>query len=337
MNASTIAAAALLAALAAETAAAQPADGGGRSIKLVIGTDVGGSYDATGRLIARHLGKHLPGAPSIQPQNMPGAGGLIASNFLYNLAPRDGSVIGVIVPQVLVSQMFGDANARFDSEKFNWIGNPLGSAAISAVFHTSPVRTWREAKTASALMGATGAAGPDAFAVRLANATLGAQFRLITGYKGGSDMSLAMERGEIHGRGSQTWAGWKATNPAWVMDGRIIPLWQIALKSDRGLEQTPLLVDLVEGEQNKALVKVYSAISSLGRPFLAPPGVASADLARFREAFEKTMADPEFIADAAKVGIELGAISGEELQTMMIEFKALDATLRAKLKAILEG
>lgn len=322
-------------ALALLPMAAHAQDSGAKQLRLVIGTDVGGSYDLTGRLMARHLPRFLPGAPSIVPQNMPGAGGIVAANFLYNLAPKDGTTFGVIVPQTLLSQLFGEEQAKFEAEKFHWLGNPLGSAAISAVFHTSPAKTWKEARDATVLMGATGASGPDAFAVRLANATLGTRFKLITGYKGGNDLSLALERGEIHGRGSQTMAGWKATNPDWVATRKIIPLWQMSVKPDPELPGVPMLHDLVEGEENKIIVRIYSAISSLGRPFLAPPGSPAEQVALLREAFARSFKDAEFAADAKKVNIELGPITGEELQSMMKDFASVDAGLRAKMKRVL--
>lgn len=329
------AAAALACPLAVPHVAAQNADGSGKTLRLIVGTDVGGSYDVTGRLMSRHLPRFLNGSPTIVVQNMPGAGGLVSTNYLYNIAPRDGSAFGVIIPQVLLSQLFGEENARFEAQKFNWLGNPLGSAVVSAVYHTSPAKTWQEARATEVLMGATGASGPDAFAVRLANATLGTKLKLVLGYKGGNDMTLAMERGEINGRGSQSWAGWKATNPDWVNNHKILPLWQLAAKRDPELPDVPLLSEIVEGSEAKTMVRLYSAISSMGRPFVAPPSTAAEVVDALRKAFSTAFTDKDFIADAARVGIELGPISGQDLQAMTQEFSSLDASLRAKMKSVL--
>ena len=322
--------------LAPVVAAAQQGDPGARQIRLVVGTDVGGSYDVTGRLMARHLGRFIPGNPTIIPQNMPGAAGLIAANYLWNVAPRDGSVIAII-PQVVLSQLFENKNVRFDAARFNWLGNPLGSASVTAVFHSSAVKTWRDALAIEASMGAPGPNSPDAFAVRIANATLGTKFKLISGYKGGNDISIAIERGEIDGRGSQTWAGWKATNPDWVASRKIVPLWQVSLTPDPELADVPLLSDLVQGPDNKSLVRSYSAINSLGRPFLAPPDVSPEIVAQLRKAFSETMKDPEFLADAERVGITVHSISGEALQTTMAQLLSMNADIRSKLRAVLGG
>lgn len=330
-----VAAVSLFYAIASPDAVAQNAESSGKALRLIVGTDVGGSYDVTGRLMSRHLPRFLTGSPTIVVQNMPGAGGLVSTNYLYNIAPRDGTVFGVIIPQVLLSQLFGEENARFEAQKFNWLGNPLGSAVVSAVFHTSAAKTWQEARSTEILMGATGSSGPDAFAVRLANATLGTKLKLVLGYKGGNDMTLAMERGEINGRGSQTWAGWKATNPDWVSNHKILPLWQLAAKRDPELPQVPLLSEIVEGSEAKTMVRLYSAISSMGRPFVAPPTTPTETVDALRNAFSSAFTDKDFIADATRVGIELGAISGQELQAMTQEFSSLDATLRARMKSVL--
>lgn len=319
-------------ALASCGAVAQPVSS---TLRIVVGTEAGGSYDLTGRLLARHLGHYLPGNPTIVVQNMPGAGGLVSANYLYNLAPRDGSTIGIVIPQVVLSQVFDDPNARFNSAKFYWIGNPFGSAVVSAVFQNSAVKDWASARVKTALMGATGTLGPDALAIKLANRTLGTKFRIVYGYKGGSDMSIAMERGEINGRGSQTWAGWKATNPDWVATKKIIPLWQLALKRDADLSDVPLLLDLVSGDENKLFVRIYSAISSLGRPIVAPPDVPHDVVQQLRDAFDKVMLDEAFRQDARKIGIPLGGQSGVEIQESMNGFLSIEPASKAKLKMLL--
>jgi tripartite-type tricarboxylate transporter receptor subunit TctC len=306
-----------------------------QDLRIVVGTAPGGSYDLTGRLVGRHIGKHLAGNPNVVPQNMPGAGSLTAANHIYNVAPQDGSVIGVLVPAILFNQIFGEENIRFDGGKFQWIGNPLGSAVVSTVFHTAPIKTWRDALTTTVMMGAPGSTAPDATTAHLVNATLGTKFNVISGYKGGQDIVLAMERGEIHGRASQTWAGWLAAKPDWIREGKLVPLFHVARKQVPELKDVPLLVDLVQGEGNKALVRAYVNVIEIGRPLVAGPGVPADRVTALRRAFDATVKDPAFLAEAEKLQIELGPITGEELQAMVREVTQLDKAVIGRLKDVL--
>jgi tripartite-type tricarboxylate transporter receptor subunit TctC len=267
---------------------------------------------------------------------MPGAGSITATNHLYNVAPQDGTVMGILVPTVIFNQVFADDGVRFDAAKMQWIGQPLGSAVVSTVFHTAPIKTWQEAREKSAIMGAPASTGPDAITTRLVNATLGTKFTLVAGYKGGHDITLAMERGEIHGRASQTWAGWQATKPDWIKEGKLIPLFQVAPKGIPELPQVPLLIDLVEGENNKALVRAYVNVIAMGRPFVVGPRVPAERVATLRRAFDTTMKDEAFIAEAAKLQVDLGPNTGEELQAMVREVVKLDPALVAKLKEVMK-
>jgi tripartite-type tricarboxylate transporter receptor subunit TctC len=305
------------------------------SIRIIVGAEAGGSYDLTGRLVARHLGRFIPGNPNIIAQAMPGAGGLVAANHLSTIAPKDGSVLGVLIPGIVFSQIFNEDNVRFDAAKFQWIGNPLGSAIVTTMYHTAPVKTWQEALTTTAIMGATGSAGPDAMIPRIANATLGTKFKLVLGYKGGSDIALAMARGEVHGRGSQTWAGWKATHSDWIKDGKLIVLWQVGLRPLADLPNVPQLADLVPNAEDKTLVKVYTQVNALGRPLMTPPDAPADRVEILRRAFDAMMVDPTFIADAEKTGIEIGAISGREIQALVTGFTTLDSRSRTKLQALI--
>jgi tripartite-type tricarboxylate transporter receptor subunit TctC len=322
--------------LAVQSAGAQTSDFYSKNrLRFIVGAEVGGSYDFASRLISRHLGRFIPGEPSIMVQNMPGAGGLVAANHFYTVAPRDGSVVGMVTTANLMSQMFNEEAARFDAAKFNWIGNPLGSSVVTTMFYTAPVKKWQDALTIPAIMGATGRAGTDAMMPLLANATLGTKFKVVLGYRGGGDIAIAMSRGEVHGRGSQTWAGWKATQPDWVKEGKLVPLWQLGLRPLAELPNVPQMVDLISDADNKALVRAYTQVVALGRPVITPPGVPTELVEILRRAFDAMMVDPAFIADAEKNGFELDAIPGRELQTTVEELTTLDGRLRMKLKAIL--
>jgi tripartite-type tricarboxylate transporter receptor subunit TctC len=216
----------------------------------------------------------------------------------------------------------------------HWIGQPLGSAVVSTVFHTAPIKNWREARETAAIMGAPGTTAPDAITTRLVNATLGTKFTLVTGYKGGLDIILALERGEIHGRASQTWAGWQASKPDWIKEGKLIPLFHVARKPLPELKDLPLLIDLVQGEENKAMVRAYVSLIEMARPLVMGPGVPAKRVELMRRAFDATMTDPDFIAEAAKLQIDLGPITGEDMQSMVRNITQLDAALVKRLKSV---
>jgi tripartite-type tricarboxylate transporter receptor subunit TctC len=305
------------------------------SMKMIVGTGPGGSYDAIGRLVSRHIGKYLPGKPSFAVSNMPGASGLTAANNLYKMVARDGSVIGVLPPEVIFSQLFSEKNVRFDASKFNWIGNPFGSAIVVTVLSSAPVKDWQSATKTESIMGATGTKGPDAVIADLANGTLGTKFRIVTGYKSGHEVGLAMERGEVHGRGAQSWSGWKATNPEWITSGRIVPLFQVALKPLPDLPKVPLLIDLVNGEA-KVLVDAYTNVVSMNRPFFTTPDVPKQRVDTLRAAFADMMKDQEFIAQAEQQKIELEYTSGADLQQMVVRTLSLDPGMVKKLQALID-
>lgn len=302
-------------------------------VRLVIGTGPGGSYDAIGRLVGRHMGKYLLGTPNIVPQNMPGAGGLVTANYMFNRVAQDGDTFAVIPPEIILNQLFGDKNVLFDASKFNWIGNAVGSAVVVVVMNNAPVRSWKEATQTVSLMGATGPSGPDAIIARLANGTLGTKFNIITGYKSGHDISLAMERGEVHGRGAQSWSGWKAANPDWVASKRIIPLFQIAATPIPDLLDTPTLISIVD-DSNRALVRAYTSIVALNRPFLTGPSVPRERVEELRRAFDETMKDKQFVTEANVAQIELGPISGSAIENMTREALSLEPALVKKLQSL---
>lgn len=304
----------------------------GDTLVISVGTAVGGSFDAVGRVVARHYAKHLPHKPNVVVQNMPGAGGLIATNHLFNNAPQDGTFMSVIVPGVLFNQLFKEKGVRFDGTKLHWVGNPIAATAVSTVFHTAPVKTWRDALSMTVLIGATGPTGPDAMVANLANSILGTKLKVIAGYKGGQNISLAMETGEVHGRGTQTWAGWKATNPDWVATGKLTPLWQIGRKADPELPDVPLLHEIVSGADDRAIVLVYANVNSLGRPFAMGPKTPPKTVQIFRRGFDSLMHDEAFRKDALKISLELGPMSGEEIQEMVGEVLSLDDNLASRLK-----
>jgi tripartite-type tricarboxylate transporter receptor subunit TctC len=315
----------------APNACAQGKEG---QLTVLVGTAPGGSFDLVGRVVSRTLVKYLPGNPTPVPQNMPGAGSMIAANYLFTVAPQDGSVVGVINPALAFNQVFGNANVRFDVAKFNWIGSPVDSLIAIPIWHTSPIRTWQDATRTAAIVGAPVQTSPDAMSFYLMNSVLGTRFNVVTGYKGGKDLDLAMERGEIVGRGGQSWSGLKAIHPDWIRDRKIVPILQIGLQAADDLAGVPLLSDLVSDPEKRKVVELYSVATAVGRPLVMGPGVPAARVATMRAAFLKTMKDADFIAEARKSGLDVAPIAGEAIQREMAKFEGLSPKLVAFTKRL---
>jgi tripartite-type tricarboxylate transporter receptor subunit TctC len=305
------------------------------SLRLVIAGPPGSTYDRYGRLVARHLGRHLPGRPVVTAQYMPGASGKVAANYLYNAAPRDGSVIGIVLKVTPMTQMLGDANIKYDAARFNWIGSPARLGETLVVWHRAGARSLDDAKHRVISIGATSPSGAHYIYPKLANALLGTKFRIITGYPGGPQINLAMERGEVEGRGAEPWAEWKASKPEWVRERKIIPIMQMALHKHSELPDVPLMAELPMGHEARLIFDLVSISGEIGRPFVAPPEVPPARVAQLRDAFHKTMADADFIADAARVNAEVDPIGGDELTALARRLLATSPDVIAMLKSAL--
>jgi tripartite-type tricarboxylate transporter receptor subunit TctC len=303
-----------------------------RQIRLIIGTDAGGSYDFSGRMVGRYLGRHIPGNPSIVVQNMPGAASLNAANYVYTVAPQDGSVIVAVVQTMPQQQLFGDKNVKFDAAKFQWIGNPSSSVTVVMAWYTAPVKTIADAFGTSIIMGAAGRVGNDATVPALLNNVLGTKFNIVAGYKGGNEIDLALERGEVAGRAGQSWDGWKVTRPDWIKSGKLVPLLQIGITRAKDLPNVPLASELAKTDEQKQIIAVFSNTIALGRPLLAGPGVPAGRAATLREAFRRTMQDSEFLAEARKVNYEVAPIYGEELQSIVTRMMATPPAIVQKAR-----
>ncbi|MGE5540524.1 MAG: Bug family tripartite tricarboxylate transporter substrate binding protein [Gemmatimonas sp.] len=289
-----------------------------KQLRVIIGTDAGGGYDLSGRLVARHIGRSIPGAPQIVIQNMPGADSLNAGNYIYNAAPQDGTIVGGLVQTLPQLQLFGDKNVKFDAAKFQWIGTPSSSVSVIAVWHTAPVKTLAEARATSIDLGASGQVGLDYNIPTMLNNILGTKFHVISGYKGGNQIELAMEQGEVMGRGGQNWAGWKVTRPDWIRDKKIRFLAQIGLEPAKDLPGVPSVMDLAQNDEQRDVLRLFSSTVSIGRPLVMGPGVPADRVKILRDAFRKTMSDPQFLAEAEKSGFEVSPITGEDLQKIVV-------------------
>jgi tripartite-type tricarboxylate transporter receptor subunit TctC len=305
----------------------------GKTISLVIGYSPGGGYDTYARLVARFLTEHIPGKPTIVPRNMPGASSRVAAAFVYNVAPKDGTVLATGDQSLSVAQAMGE-KLQFDTTKFIYIGNPSAENNTTVTWHTSPVKTIDDAKKTEVPLGATGGSTSSQYP-RAMNALLGTKFKVILGYPGGNDINLAMERGEVAGRGSNSWASWKATRPEWLKEKKINILVQIGLNKAPDLPDVPLLMDLAANPEDKAVLRLLSAPSAIGRPIFTTPGVPEDRVKALRAAFDATIKDPAFIEEAKKAQMEIDPVSGEELQRIVNDIVATPEHVAKRLGEII--
>jgi tripartite-type tricarboxylate transporter receptor subunit TctC len=295
-----------------------PAEFYGRNpLRLIISADPGGSYDQIGRLLARHLAKHIPGHPRIVPENLLGASGRVAANYMVRAAPRDGSVIAIMQQSIPMGQALGESGIQYDAARFQWIGSPVRLDETLVVWHTTGVRTIEDAKKKEIVIGATSPTGMNYIYPKLANEFLGTRFKIVSGYPGGTPIILALERGEVEGRGSNPWSEWKATKPDWVRDGKIIPLMQMSLFKHPDLPDVPRMIDLAPNATVRTVFELISITGEIGRPFVVAPDVPADRVAVLREAFNEAMRDPEFLVDAARMQIEIRPIEWQEMDTLV--------------------
>jgi tripartite-type tricarboxylate transporter receptor subunit TctC len=291
----------------------------GRTIDLNIGYSVGGGYDLYARLIARRLGAHIPGNPTVVPKNMEGAGSLRLANYLYSAAPTDGTVIGAVSRGAAFDPLLNEKGARFDASKFSWIGSANNEVSVCVARASSEVTKFDDLFTKQLTIGSTGAADDTYQFPALINAVLGTKFKIVTGYPGGNDVSLALERGEVQGRCGWSWSSIKTTRVNWVRDRRIIVLVQMSLAKHPDLPDVPLIMALAKTDEQRQIFKMIFARQTMGRPYVAPPGVPADRLAALRKAFMDTMADKEFLDEAEQNKFEINPVSGEQLEALVKE------------------
>jgi tripartite-type tricarboxylate transporter receptor subunit TctC len=290
----------------------------GRAVTVVVSSSAAGGYDTLARALARHMGKHVPGNPAVIVRNMPGAGGMTATNFLYNNADKDGSVIGLVQNNTPFEPLFGTKEARYDPVKFNWLGSPSSETAMVLLWHTVPVSTVADLKAREVAVGVSGANSTPAFFIRLLNATLGTKMKPINGYPGQNDVLLAMERRELDGHPSAFFSSVRSTRPTWLREKTAKAILQYGPEKLAELPDVPFAPDLVASDADKLTMQAAFAPLALGRPFLIPPGVPAERVAALRAAFAATMADAEFLAEGERMGLGLNAPrTGAQIQEVM--------------------
>jgi tripartite-type tricarboxylate transporter receptor subunit TctC len=306
-----------------------------KTVTLITSGSVGGGYDVLARLVAKHLPKHLPGNPVVIVKNMPGAGGLVATNYMYSVAPKDGTYLASPQNNVPFEPLYGTAEARYDATKFNWIGSPAPEVSILTVWHSSPVNTIEDARQHELIMGSSGPNSTPSFYGRIFVETLGVKLKIIVGYPGQNDALLAMERGEIDGYPSAFYNSLMATRPTWIKEKKVKLLVQIGAEKEKAIPDVPFARDLATKPEDKLLIDQAAAPLAVGRPYVMPPDVPQDRVDAMRAAFMATMKDPEFQAEQEK--LQLGANApqtGEQVQAIVEKAYKSPPQVIDRLKAL---
>ncbi len=308
----------------------------GKTISLIVGNPVGNDYDYRGRLIARHIGRHIPGNPTVVPRNMPGAGGLVAANWMAKLAPQDGTTLFMIAQPHAPGQAMGLPNIQFDVRAFQWIGNTIDTPNVVNSWYTSGVRNIADAMDRELVLGGTTGTNSVVYPAVL-NALIGTRFKVVTGYPGGGELNLAMERGEIQGRGSNSWASWKSTKHQWLAEKKIIILVQIALKRAPDLPDVPLLLELAKNDFDRKVLTFLSADTAISRAVVTTPNVPRERVEVLRRAFDATMADKAFLAEAAEARMDIVPSTGEAAQHVAHSIVDTDPAVVARARDLVNA
>jgi len=291
----------------------------GRTVELYIGYSVGGGYDLYARVIARHIGKYIPGNPTVVPRNMEGAGSLRLANWLYNVAPKDGSAFGTVSRSAASDPLLGQGGTHYDANRFTWIGSANNEVSVCVAWHASGTTTFDDLLRKEMTVGSTGAADDTYQFAKVLSGLLGAKLKIVTGYPGGNDVVLAMERGEVQGRCGWSWSSVKSTHRSWIDNKQINVLVQFALAKHPDLPDVPLITNLAKDDEQLQELKLIFARQVMGRPYLAPPGVPRDRADALRKAFMDTMNDKDFLADAERSKLEITPVSGEEIERLVAE------------------
>ena len=302
----------------------------GKTVNVVTGFSPGGGYDLYARTLARFMGRHIPGNPKLVPQNMPGAASLRLVNYLYGIAPKDGTYIGHFAPGVLFEPLLGRSSAEashFEPAKFTWLGSISKETSVCAFMASTGIKTWEDMQTKKYIIAASGGgAESDVFPTVLRN-LFKLPLKIVTGYPGGTEMILAMERHEADGRCGWSWTSLLSRSKAMLDTGTINLTLQIALEKDKhpALQDVPLLLDLIEDPQKKAALKLIVSRQAIARPFAAPPGIPSERARALRDAFDATMKDPEFLAETRKLSLDIDPATGAETEALIRDVYASPA------------
>jgi tripartite-type tricarboxylate transporter receptor subunit TctC len=338
MSARLFATAGLATALAttiASLAAAQAPSLAGKNVTMIIGFGPGGGYDLWGRVMARHIGKHLPGNPTVVPQNMPGGGSFNAANHIYTIAPKDGTVLGIIARDAALGPLTGAAGARFDPLKITWVGTPTMETNVCIATQKAKVKTYKELLESELIIGNTGVGTGTYSYPKALNGMLGTKFKLISGFPSSTDVFLAMERNEVDGI-CESLDSVIGKRPDWIESKKVNVLFQGGVEPNPTLKGVPFIVDLARNAEEKQSIEFLYAGQGIGRPFVAPPDLPADRLKMLRDAFNATMKDPDFIADVKKQKLDLEPEDGEHLEALIRKIYATPKPIVDKVSELIK-
>lgn len=305
----------------------------GKTITITIGFSTGGNYDLVGRLVARHIGRQLPGQPSVVPVNMPGAGSIRAANFLFAAAPKDGTALGILSSSIALEEALGTPGITYRSAEFNWLGRVSFILQVLATLSPAKARSITDVLTHETPMGATGPGSPSEGYPRLLNGLLGTKFKIVAGYSASTDVMLAMEKGEVDG-GLPSWNNVVRMRPYWIADKKIHPLVQWVLARTPELPDVPTSVELGKTEADRAVLAFYTSSEELGRSILAPPGLPAERVALLRSAFERMLKDADFLAEIQRLKQEFNPLTGAQMQKLVADTAKTPPEVIARTKAL---
>ena len=308
----------------------------GRQITFLIGAGAGGGYDVYYRTLARHVVRHIPGNPSVVPKNMPAASGLAAANTLYATADRDGTTIGAFPNNIPMDPLFGNPGARYDAQKLNWLGSIGKLENVCATWITSPVKTIAQARERDVIVAAAAATSNTAIMPRVLNTLLGTRFKAVSGYDPGAGLTLAVESGETEGICGLSWSTMKASRPHWISDHKLNVIVQVGLAKLPELPNVPNAIDLIGDPVKKQVLELILIRQEFGRPVAAPPGIPADRLKVLRQAFDETMKDSEFLAEAAKTQMEIDPLSAEQIDKLLVDAYAAPKPIVQQAAGLIE-
>ena len=308
----------------------------GKTVELYIGYTVGGGYDIYARTLARHIGKYIPGNPTVVPVNMDGAGSLRMTNWLYQAAPQDGTVFGTFARAAPFDPLFGNEDATFDAMEFNYIGSANNEVSVCGAMARTGIENFDQLKEQELIIGGTGDTADTVQFPKVLNAVFGTKLRIINGYPGGNDVVMAMERQEVDGRCGWSYTSVLSGSGAWLESGELNLLLQLSTAKHPAIPDVPLVMDLVTNDDDRALLNLIFARQTLGRPYAAPPGVPEDRVAALRDAFMKTMEDPDFLAEAKALDLEITPVDGATVQELVEQAYAADPSVVERLNEILQ-
>jgi tripartite-type tricarboxylate transporter receptor subunit TctC len=322
--------------LAALPAVAQAPFYEGKTVTIVVSYAPGGGYDLYSRLLSRHFGAQVPGKPTVVVQNMPGAAGVVASNHVYNVAPKDGTVIAAVDQNMPMFQLLGGEGVRFDASRFNWLGVIASSNGLVMSWHTSGIKTLEDARQRTVQMGATGTNDDAWVYAKVLNATTGTKFNLVRGYQGTAAVNVAIERGEVEAMGRSSYYGFLGQKPDWVKDGKVLMLAQLGFTKQPELAGVPLVIELMKSEEDRQMAALISLPTAIGYSHWMAPEVPADRVQILREAYARTMADAAFVAEATKLNLQVRPKTAAEVEALVRRAAATPEAVRKRTAATLE-